>query len=198
MRMSELLTLCFAAVFAENLVLTKIFAVDALGKKAGGIYKTCLGMIPVMTLAVPAGRLLKDNLLAPMGLEHMSLVLFAAVAALLAWVTESVYNGITKNGLSFMPLVTFNCALIGVMLDGAYGEYNLLGCAVLGLASALGFVFAVAVFHGVKQRLALASPNKSFEGAPLTLLAIGLVIMAFTGFSELDFGTGLMVPFKLH
>jgi len=197
MRIGEFLALCFAAVFAENIVLSKIFAVDALGKKAGSIYKACLGMIPVMTLAVPAARLLNAYLLAPTGLEYLSLVLFTAIAALLAWVAEAIYNGITKNNVSLMPLVTFNCALIGVMLEGAYGEYNLTGCVILGLASALGFVLAVGIFHGVKQRLTLADPGKSFEGAPVTLLAIGLVIMAFMGFGELDLGGSLMAPFKL-
>ncbi len=197
MTVSEFLSLCFAAIFAENAVLTRIFGVDALGKKAGSIYKACLGMIPVMTLATPLAMIIDRRVLAPFGMEYLRLVVFTAIAAFLAKLVEALYNSITKGNAALMPLVTFNCALIGVMLEGAYGQYTVLGCVVLGLASALGFVLALAVFHGVKQRLVLAEVSPSFEGAPVTLLAIGLVIMAFMGAAGVDLGEGLLSPFKL-
>ena len=197
MTISEFFSLCFTAILAENVVLTQVFGIDALGKKAGSVYKVCLGMLPVMTVSTAVAWVCNTFLLSPLGLKHLQLVVFTALAALFAFLFEKLYNSLTNSKVNLTPLVTFNCALISVMLDSVWGDYNLLGCIVLGLSSALGFALALAVFHGVKQRLVLAGLSPSFEGAPVTLLAIGLVVMVFMGFADVELGDSFLAPFKL-
>lgn len=197
MTISELLSLCFAAILGENLVFVRLFGVDALGKNTKNTAIIGGAMIPVMALSSAVGTLIYNHVLSPFGFEHLQIIAFVAIAALFAKGAELVIGSLTKSKVELFPLVTLNCALLGVMLLNVQSEYSAFDSFMYGAAAALGFAFALFIFHSVQQRLLLASPNEAFEGAPLTLIAIGLVAMAFMGFAEVDIGSALALPFKL-
>jgi len=196
MTLSQLISLCFAAILGENLVFVRFLGADphAFGKKSGVL---AVAMIPVMPLACGMAWMVYHHVLVPIKLQYLQLLAFVAVAALVAKAAEAVYGAVTKKSADLMPLVTVNCALLGVMLINVQGGADLKHCVVYGFFAALGFALAVAVFGGVRKRLELASPTDAFKGAPLTLIAAGLVAMAFMGFADVSLETLAALPFKL-
>ena len=86
-----------------------------------------------------------------------------------------------------LPLITTNCAVLGVALLNIQKEYTFVYSVAYGFASAIGFLFAIVLFAGVRMRLRLADPPKAFAGLPLVLITAGLIAMAFSGFSGIRF-----------
>jgi electron transport complex protein RnfA len=83
----------------------------------------------------------------------------------------------------FLPLITTNCAVLGAALQNIDNGYNFIESVIFGFSAALGFTLAIVIFAGVRQRMIFARPPKAFRGFPITLVAAGLVAMAFAGFS---------------
>lgn len=191
----NLLTLCFAAILAENAVFSRLFGADAI-RNTKNCFLVSGIMIPVMAVCAAVGAVLYNSLLLPMGLGHLHTVAFVAVTALVAKCAELVYNALFKKNTTFMPIVTLNCTLLGVMLTNAQSGAAVLDSVIYGVLAAIGFALALILYNGVEQRLKLACPSPAFEGAPLTLIAAGLVAMVFMGFTGIDFGGGF-TPFKL-
>lgn len=197
MTVSELLSLCFAAILAENLVFVRLFGVDGIAKTAKNAALYGGAMVPVMALSSAVSTVVYDKVLKSFGLEQLQIIVFVAIAALFAKGVELVIGAVTKSKVDLFPHVTLNSALLGVMLLNTQSGFSATESLVYGAAAALGFAFALFIFHSVQQRLLLASPNAAFDGAPLTFIAIGLVAMAFMGFAEVELGTALSLPFKL-
>lgn len=197
MSFSELLTLSFAAILGENLVFVRLFGVDSLGKSVKSTALFGGAMVPVMALSSATSILLYEYALKPFGLEHLQLLAFVAIAAFFAKGTEEVLGAVLKEKTDLFPLVALNSALLGVMLLNVQTGYNATEGLILGALCAVGFAVALFVYHSVSERLLIASPSASFEGAPVAFIAIGLVAMAFTGFAEVDLGALASLPFKL-
>ena len=83
----------------------------------------------------------------------------------------------------YLPLITTNCAVLSAALLAIQNEYSFVGAVAFGFASALGFTLAIVVFAGVRGKMEFAEPPKAFKGFPITLIAAGLVAMAFAGFA---------------
>lgn len=197
MTISELLSLSFAAILGENLVFIRLFGIDALGKGIKSVALISGAMIPVMALSCGVSSLVFHSLLAPMRLEQLQIVVFVAIAAAFAKLAEAFVSSVFGKTVGLFPMVAINGALLGTMLMGAQNGFGFVGALAYGALSALGFDLALFVYHGVSQRLRLASPNGAFAGAPLGFIAIGLVVMAFMGFGEVEIGAVLDIPFKM-
>ncbi len=189
MTINELLSLCFAAIFAENVVFVRLYGADALTRKKDNLGAVALAMIPVTALSVGIASVLSKAL--PISLE---IVTFALLAAVFAKLAELLCGILMKEKVNIFPMLALNASLLGIMLTGT--SYDFSRALVYGAAAAVGFDLALFIYNGVEKRLRLASPNGSFAGAPLTLIAIGLVAMAFTGFGEIELGDALSLPFK--
>ncbi len=189
MTINELLSLSFAAIFAENMVFVRLFGADALPHKKESLGALALAMIPVTALSVGFASVLSGVL--PIALE---LVVFALLAAVFAKLAELVCGAFTKEKANIFPVLALNASILGTMLTGT--DYGFTEALVYGAAAAIGFDLALFIYNGVEKRLRLSSPSGSFAGAPLTLIAMGLVAMAFTGFGEIELGNALSLPFK--
>ena len=186
----KILAIMFTMVFTENYVLVQYIAIcPFLGVSKD--FKSCIGMsgavIFVMTLASAATYLIYTYVMAPLGLEYLSTIIFILVIATLVQFTEIVLKKYIKSlykalGI-YLPLITTNCAVLAVTLLNIENEYGFIESCVDGFSAALGFGLALVLFCGVRRALLRAKPPKPFEGLPITLVAAALTSMTFMGFT---------------
>lgn len=204
MSITELLLMCFTAILAENFIFVKFMGVCPFLGVSGRI-DTALSMgmavTFVMTVASAASWAVYNFVLIPAKLEYLETIAFIIIIASLVQLIEMFmkksFPPLYQALGIYLPLITTNCAVLGVALLNVQNGYNLLQSVLYGMFAALGFTFALFVFAGVRQRLALASPPKAFEGVPLSLLAAGLIAMAFSGFQGISLGASGFFPFTL-
>ena len=141
----------------------------------------------VMTLASLFAYMVNAWILVPLHLEYMQTIAFILVIASLVQFVEmflkksmpAIYSAL---GI-YLPLITTNCAVLSSALLIVQNEYNFLQAVVFGFSAALGFTLAITVFAGLRARMEHADPPRAFKGFPLTLIAAGLLAMAFSCFS---------------
>nr|WP_236786437.1 electron transport complex subunit RsxA [Allochromatium tepidum] len=143
----------------------------------------------VLTLAAVAGWVLEHALLQPLGLGFLRILTFILVIAAVVQFTELAMRKISPTlyqvlGL-YLPLITTNCAVLGVALLNVQEDHSFLQSALYGLGSALGFTLVMVIFAGMRERLALAQVPAAFSGVPIALIAAGLLSLAFMGFAGL-------------
>jgi electron transport complex protein RnfA len=144
-------------------------------------------VIFVMTLSSAVTYAVYEYILKPFDLTYLKTVAFILVIAALVQFIEmflqrfvpALYGAL---GI-FLPLITTNCAVLGAALQNIDNGYNFIESVIFGFSAALGFTLAIVIFAGVRQRMIFARPPKAFRGFPITLVAAGLVAMAFAGFS---------------
>ncbi len=140
----------------------------------------------VLTLAVTVSWLLEHYLLAPLNIQFLRILAFILVIAALVQFTElfvrkaspSLYQAL---GI-YLPLITTNCAVFGMALLNVQQQHDFLSSLLYGFGSALGFTLVMALFAGIRERLALASVPETFAGAPIAFITAGLLALAFMGF----------------
>ncbi|MEG0767842.1 MAG: Rnf-Nqr domain containing protein, partial [Clostridia bacterium] len=141
----------------------------------------------VMGLASMITYLLQVWLLVPLHLDYMQTLAFILVIAALVQMVEMVLRklspGLYQSLGVYLPLITTNCAVLGVTLLNMTSGYNLIESVVNGIAGALGFTFAIVLFAGIRERLALANMPAWMDGFPGALLTAGLMSVAFLGFA---------------
>ena len=128
-------------------------------------------------------------LLAPNGLEYMQTIVFILVIAALVQMVEIMLKKLSPSlyqalGI-FLPLITTNCAVLGVAILMIQKEFNLLQSVTYSVATALGFALALVLFAGIRERLDFEDVPKAFKGVPIALITAGILAMAFMGFSGL-------------
>ncbi|MCB1830583.1 MAG: electron transport complex subunit RsxA, partial [Gammaproteobacteria bacterium] len=143
----------------------------------------------VLTLAALAGWLLEHFVLLPLDLGFLRILTFILVIAVVVQFTEMAMRK-TSPALYqmlgiFLPLITTNCAVLGVALLNVQQENSLLQSLLYGFGSALGFTLVLVVFAGLRERLALAAVPAAFSGAPIAFVVAGLLSLAFMGFAGL-------------
>lgn len=188
--MSEIFVMMLTAVLIENFIFYKFMGCcPFLG--VSDKPSTALGMgcavIFVMTLSSAVTYAVYEYILKPFDLTYLKTVAFILVIAALVQFIEmflqrfvpALYGAL---GI-FLPLITTNCAVLGAALQNIDNGYNFVESVIFGFSAALGFTLAIVIFAGVRQRMIFASPPKAFRGFPITLIAAGLVAMAFAGFS---------------
>ncbi len=188
--MSEIFVMMLTAVLIENFIFYKFMGCcPFLG--VSDKPSTALGMgcavIFVMTLSSAVTYAVYEYILKPFDLTYLKTVAFILVIAALVQFIEmflqrfvpALYGAL---GI-FLPLITTNCAVLGAALQNIDNGYNFVESVIFGFSAALGFTLAIVIFAGVRQRMIFARPPKAFRGFPITLVAAGLVAMAFAGFS---------------
>jgi electron transport complex protein RnfA len=143
----------------------------------------------VLTLASAAGWLLEHWLLQPLGLEFLRILAFILVIAAVVQFTEMVIKKISPAlyqvlGI-FLPLITTNCAVLGVALLNVQQEHSFVQSLLYGFGSAVGFTLVMVIFAGLRERLALAQVPAAFNGLPIAFVVAGLLSLAFMGFAGL-------------
>jgi len=143
----------------------------------------------VLTLAAFASWMLEHFVLAPLGLGFLRILAFILVIAVVVQFTEMAVRKTSPVlyqvlGI-FLPLITTNCAVLGVALLNVQQENDLFKSLVYGFGSALGFTLVLVVFAGLRERLALANVPAAFAGSPIAFLVAGLLSLAFMGFAGL-------------
>ena len=186
----EYLLIVISAVFVNNIVLTRFLGVcPFLGvsnktSTAGGMGAAVLF---VMTLATLVTYLIYNYILIPLNIGFLQTITYILVIAALVQVVEIILKKVSPalyQALGvYLPLITTNCAILGVAILVVQKEYNLLESIVFAVASAGGFALALIIFSGIRERLELSDIPKAMKGAPIALIVAGLLSLAFIGFA---------------
>ena len=194
MSFTQVLLLMFGAVLVENFIFSKFYGCcPFLG--ASDKPSTALGMgmavTFVMTLSSAVTWLLYYLVLVPLRLEYLKTVSFILIIAALVQFIEMLLRKLfpalyTTLGI-YLPLITTNCAILGCVLVNIQSGFSFAVAVCYGFAAAVGFTLAVVVFAGVRARMEFSNPPAAFKGFPMTLIAAGLLAMAFSGFSGMSF-----------
>ncbi len=190
--MNEYLLIILGTALVNNVVLVKFLGLCPLlgvSNKVAAALGMGLATTFVLTLAAVMSWLLEQYLLAPLGLGYLRILTFILVIAAVVQFTEMAVQRLSPAlyqvlGI-FLPLITTNCAVLGVALLNVQGGHDLLQSAFYGLGSALGFTLVMAMFAGLRERLALAAVPKAFAGTPIAFITAGLLSLAFMGFAGL-------------
>ena len=180
------------AIFVNNIVLSQFLGICPFLGVSSKV-ETSLGMGAavtfVMAITAVVAWSLQKYVLAPLNIEYMQTIVFSLVIAALVQMVEIVLKKVSPAlyqalGI-FLPLITTNCAVLGVAIMLVQEQYNLLQSVVYSVSIALGFGLAMVLFAGIRERLELDEMPEAFRGTPIALITAGILAMAFMGFSGL-------------
>ena len=147
-------------------------------------------VIFVMALATSVTWPIYTYLLEPNGMAYLQTIVFILIIAVLVQLVEIILKKfmppLYKALGVYLPLITTNCAVLGVVLLNVQNDYNFIESVVYGITGGLGFLLAIYLFSTVRERLEFADYPKAFEGFPIALITAGLIALAFMGFSGLQ------------
>ena len=185
-----LFTISLNAILAENFILVKFLGICpfmGVSKKTDTALGMGVAVIFVMALASAATWAVNEFLLIRLGLEYMQTVVFILViAALVQFVEMFLQKALPALYQSlgiYLPLITTNCAVLGVALLNIQNGYTFIESVVYGVTGGIGFTLAIVLFSSVRERLEDCDCPKAFRGFPLALIAAGLLALSFMGFS---------------
>ena len=188
----EILGILIAALLSQNFILVKFYGICpfmGVSKKIDTALGMGMAVTFVMALASAACYLV-NLLLVALGVTYMQTVAFILVIASIVQVVEMFLKkavpALYKALGVFLPLITTNCAVLGVVLVNVQNDYNFLISVINGAAGGLGFTLAIVLFASLRERVDKAEPPESFKGYPLALIAAGFLALAFMGFSGLS------------
>ena len=180
------------AIFVNNIVLSQFLGICPFLGVSSKV-ETSLGMSAavtfVMAITAVVAWSLQKYVLAPLNIGYMQTIVFILVIAALVQMVEIVLKKVSPAlyqalGI-FLPLITTNCAVLGVAILLVQEQYNLLQSVVYSVSIALGFGLALVLFAGIRERLELEEMPEAFRGTPIALITAGILAMAFMGFSGL-------------
>ena len=187
--MNEYLLILVSTILVNNFVLVKFLGLCPFMGSSKKM-DTAIGMgfatTFVLTLASITSYLINTYLLIPFELEYLRTIAFIVTIAAVVGFTELVVNKtspVLHQSLGvFLPLITTNCAVLGVALLNVGASNSFLQSAVYGFGAAVGFSFVLVLFSGIRERIESADVPKIFQGVPIALITAGLMSMAFMGF----------------
>jgi len=190
--MTELLLILVATVLVNNFVLVKFLGLCpfmGVSRKIETATGMSLATTFVLTLSSVCSYLVNTYLLQPLGLEYLRTIAFILVIAALVQFTEMVVQKTSPLlyqvlGI-YLPLITTNCAVLGVALLNVQEAHGFLQSLVYGLGAALGFSLVMVLFAGVRERVSVADVPAPFQGAAIALITAGLMALGFMGFAGL-------------
>lgn len=196
--MNEYFSLIVGAVLVNNVVLSRFLGICpflGVSKKLGTSLGMCGAVVFVMTLAslVTAALyrlvLVADAPLCAPDLTYLRTIVFIVVIASLVQLVEIILQRVSPPlyralGI-YLPLITTNCAVLGIAVDASMQDYTILKATVFGIASAIAFSLALILFSSLRERLDLARVPACMQGTAIALVTAGLLAMAFMGFSGL-------------
>ena len=188
----EYFVIIISSIFVNNIVLSQFLGICPFLGVSGKV-STSLGMGAAVTfvlaIASIAAYLIQYHILVALHIEYMQTIVFILVIAALVQMVEIILKKVSPAlyqalGI-FLPLITTNCAVLGVAILLVQKEYNLGEAVVYAVAVAVGFTLALVLFAGLRERLELENVPKALQGVPIALITAGILAMAFMGFSGL-------------
>lgn len=191
--LKSLFTISLGAILVNNFIFSQFLGCCpflGVSKKVETASGMGMAVTFVMGMASAVTWLVNEFILKTLGLEYMQTIAFILVIATLVQFIEmfmqksmpALYNAL---GI-YLPLITTNCAVLGVALLNIQNSYNFIESVVYGVTGGLGFALAIVLFASIRERLEFADCPKSFEGFPIALVTASLMAMAFMGFSGLS------------
>ena len=188
----ELLAITLGAILANNFIFSQFLGICpflGVSKKVDTAVGMGIAVTFVMGLASAITWLVNTFILIPFDLGYMQTVAFILVIAALVqfiemFLQKSMPSLYTALGV-YLPLITTNCAVLGVALLNIQNSYNFIESVVYGITGGLGFLLAIVLFASIRERLVFADYPKNWEGFPIALVTAGLMALAFMGFSGL-------------
>jgi electron transport complex protein RnfA len=190
--MAELAIILVSTVLVNNFVLVKFLGLCpflGVSRKLETATGMSLATTFVLTLSSVCSYLANEYLLAPLGLEYLRTITFILVIAVVVQFTEMVVHKTSPLlyqvlGI-FLPLITTNCAVLGVALLNVQHQHSFLESAVYGFGAAVGFSLVMILFASIRERIAVADVPEVFKGSAIALITAGLMSLAFMGFTGL-------------
>ena len=187
-------TILFTAALVNNFVLSQFMGICpflGVSKKV----ETAAGMggavVFVITIASLCTSILYNYLLVPAQLEYLNTIVFILVIAALVQFVEMVLKkmmpALYKSLGVYLPLITTNCAVLGVALLSVQNEYGVLESVVNGIGASLGFLLAIVLMAGIREKLENSNIPEAFKGTPIVLITAGLMAIAICGFGGVGF-----------
>ena len=190
--MSNIMLIVIGSVLVNNYVMSQFLGICpflGVSKKVETAMGMGMAVTFVMGLAALFTYFIQAYVLVPLNLEYMQTIAFILVIAVLVQIVEIALKKISPSLYQalgvYLPLITTNCAVLGMALLNAREGYNLLESVVNGVASAVGFTLAIVLFASIRERLSASNMPKWMEGFPGALITAGLMSLAFQGFSGL-------------
>lgn len=186
-----LFAIIIGAIFVNNVVLSQFLGICPFLGVSSKV-ETSLGMSMavtfVMALAAVVTWCLHHYILIPFGIEYMQTISFILVIAALVQMVEIVLKKVSPSlyqalGI-FLPLITTNCAVLGVAIISIQKDFDLVTSVIYSVSIALGFALALVLFAGIRERLEVEDVPQAFRGVPIALITAGLLAMAFMGFAN--------------
>ena len=180
------------AIFVNNVVLAQFLGICPFLGVSSKV-DTSLGMGAAVTFVMALSSIvawsIQEFILVPLHIEYMQTIVFILVIAALVQMVEIVLKKVSPSlyqalGI-FLPLITTNCAVLGVAILMIQKEFNLLQSFTYSVSTALGFALALVIFAGIRERLELDDMPKAMQGIPISLIVAAILAMAFMGFSGL-------------
>ena len=192
MDLANLVLIAVGSALVSNVVLSQFLGICSFLGVSRKI-ETSVGMggavIFVITLASLVAGLLHQFILQPLGFEYLNTMVFILVIAALVQIVEMFLKKFVPSLYSalgvYLPLITTNCAVLGVALNNVQDGYNLLESVVNGFATGVGYLIAIVLRAGIREKMEYNDIPESFKGMPIVLLTSTLMAIAFFGFSGL-------------
>ena len=193
--MISYISIFITAIFVNNIVLAQFLGICpflGVSKKVSTAIGMGAAVTFVMTIATIVTYLLQKYLLDAAGLQFMQTIIFILVIAALVQMVEIILKKVSPplyQALGvFLPLITTNCAILGVAILVIQKDYNLMESVVFAISTAIGFTLAMVLFAGIREQLSTTKVPKAMQGIPIALVVAGLLAMAFMGFSGIKIG----------
>lgn len=192
MDFQKLLEIALGAILINNFIFSQFLGICpfmGVSKKMDTAAGMGLAVIFVMGLASAFGYVVNTFILMPLGLGYLQTLAYILVIAALVQFVEMFLKKAVPSLYSalgiYLPLITTNCAVLGVVLLNTQNNYNFIESLVYGVTGGVGFLMAIVLFASIREKLRFAEYPKSFEGFPIALVTAGLLALAFMGFSGL-------------
>ena len=191
----EYILIFMSAIFVNNIVLSQFLGICPFLGVSQKV-NTSLGMSAavafVMTLATIVTYIVQMNVLNPFGLQYLQTIVFILVIAALVQMVEIILKKVSPAlyqalGI-FLPLITTNCAVLGVAILVIQKDFTLMKSVVYAFSTAIGFGLALVVFAGIREQLSMVKIPKGMQGMSIVLVTAGLLALSFMGFSGLEGG----------
>lgn len=190
--MTEYAIILLSTILVNNFVLVKFLGLCpfmGVSRKLETAIGMALATTFVLTLSSVCSYLVNEYILAPLDIEYMRTIMFILVIAVVVQFTEMVVHKTSPllyNVLGiFLPLITTNCAVLGVALLNVQEKHGFLQSLFYGFGAAVGFSMVLILFAALRERIAVADIPESFRGTPIALITAGIMSLAFMGFSGL-------------
>lgn len=191
----EYILIFISAIFVNNIILSQFLGICpflGVSKKIDTALGMGMAVAFVLTLATIVTYLIQYGLLVPLGLQYLQTLAFILVIAALVQMVEIILRKVSPAlyqalGI-FLPLITTNCAVLGVAILVIQKDYTLAESIAYAFSTALGFALALTVFAGMREQMALVQIPKGMRDMAIVLVAAGLLSLAFMGFGGVDSG----------